>query len=162
MYRNRIVAPMDRIDRKILACLQRDAGLSVAEVAAAVGLSTTPCWRRIQKLEEAGVIAARVALLDRARLNLGVTVFVRLKTSQHNFEWLEAFSAAVARMEEVVEFYRMSGDIDYLLKIVVPDIASYDAVYKRLIRAADFSDVSSSFALEEIKFTTALPLDYVT
>jgi len=153
---------MDRIDRKILACLQRDAGLSVAEVAAAVGLSTTPCWRRIQKLEEAGVIAARVALLDRARLNLGVTVFVRLKTSQHNFEWLEAFSAAVARMDEVVEFYRMSGDIDYLLKIVVPDIASYDAVYKRLIRAADFSDVSSSFALEEIKFTTALPLDYVT
>jgi len=153
---------MDRIDRKILACLQRDAGLSVAEVAAAVGLSTTPCWRRIQKLEEAGVIAARVALLDRARLNLGVTVFVRLKTSQHNFEWLEVFSAAVARMDEVVEFYRMSGDIDYLLKIVVPDIASYDAVYKRLIRAADFSDVSSSFALEEIKFTTALPLDYVT
>jgi len=153
---------MDRIDRKILACLQRDAGLSVAEVAAAVGLSTTPCWRRIQKLEEAGVIPARVALLDRARLNLGVTVFVRLKTSQHNFEWLEAFSAAVARMDEVVEFYRMSGDIDYLLKIVVPDIASYDAVYKRLIRAADFSDVSSSFALEEIKFTTALPLDYVT
>jgi len=153
---------MDRIDRKILACLQRDAGLSVAEVAAAVGLSTTPCWRRIQKLEEAGVIAARVALLDRARLNLGVTVFVRLKTSQHNFEWLEAFSAAVARMDEVVEFYRMSGDIDYLLKIVVPDIASYDEVYKRLIRAADFSDVSSSFALEEIKFTTALPLDYVT
>jgi len=153
---------MDRIDRKILACLQRDAGLSVAEVAAAVGLSTTPCWRRIQKLEEAGVIAARVALLDRARLNLGVTVFVSLKTSQHNFEWLETFSAAVARMDEVVEFYRMSGDIDYLLKIVVPDIASYDAVYKRLIRAADFSDVSSSFALEEIKFTTALPLDYVT
>lgn len=152
---------MDRIDRKILACLQRDAGLSVAEVAAAVGLSTTPCWRRIQKLEEAGVIAARVALLDRAKLNLGVTVFVRLKTSQHNYEWLERFSAAVARMDEVVEFYRMSGDIDYLLKIVVPDIASYDTVYKRLIRAADLSDVSSSFALEEIKFTTALPLDYV-
>jgi len=153
---------MDRIDRKILACLQRDAGLSVAEVAAAVGLSTTPCWRRIQKLEDAGVIAARVALLDRTKLNLGVTVFVRLKTSQHNYEWLEIFSAAVARMEEVVEFYRMSGDIDYLLKIVVPDIASYDVVYKRLIRAADLSDVSSSFALEEIKFTTALPLDYVT
>jgi len=152
---------MDRIDRKILACLQRDAGLSVADIAEAVGLSTTPCWRRIQKLEEAGVIAARVALLDRAKLNLGVTVFVRLKTSQHNYEWLEQFSATVARMDEAVEFYRMSGDIDYLLKIVVPDIASYDAVYKRLIRAADLSDVSSSFALEEIKFTTALPLDYI-
>ena len=151
---------MDRIDRKILACLQQDAALSVAEVAERVGLSTTPCWRRIQNLEKSGIIRRRVALLDAAKLNCGVTVFVHLRTSQHNYEWLEKFSKAVERMEEVVEFYRMSGDIDYLLRVVVADIASYDAVYKRLIKAADFSEVSSSFALEEIKNTTALPLRY--
>ncbi len=151
---------MDRIDYKILGCLQEDATLSVAEIAERVGLSTTPCWRRIQNLEKAGVIRARVALLDAEKLNCGVTVFVRLKTSQHNYEWLENFSKAVERMEEVVEFYRMSGDIDYLLRIVVPDIASYDAFYKRLIRTAEFAEVSSSFALEEIKNTTALPLRY--
>ena len=152
---------MDRIDRKILACLQADAAVPVAEVAERVGLSTTPCWRRIQNLEKAGVIRRRVALLDAAKLNCGVTVFVNLRTSQHNHTWLNKFSKAVERMEEVVEFYRMSGDIDYLLRIVVPDIASYDAVYKRLIQAADFAEVSSSFALEEIKYTTALPLSYV-
>ena len=151
---------MDRIDRSILVCLQQDASLSVAEIAERVGLSTTPCWRRIQKLEKDGVILRRVALLDAAKLNCGVTVFVRLRTSQHNYDWLEKFSKAVARMEEVVEFYRMSGDIDYLLRIVVADIASYDAVYKRLIKAADFAEVSFSFALEEIKNTTALPLRY--
>ncbi len=152
---------MDRIDRKILACLQEDAAVPVAEVAERVGLSTTPCWRRIQNLEKSGVIRRRVALLDAAKLNCGVTVFVRLRTSQHNYTWLEKFSTAVASMDEVVEFYRMSGDIDYLLRIVVADIASYDAVYKRLIQAADFAEVSSSFALEEIKYTTALPLRYM-
>jgi Lrp/AsnC family transcriptional regulator len=151
---------MDRIDRKILACLQQDAGRSVAEIADEVGLSTTPCWRRIQKLEKDGVIRRRVALLDATKLNCGVSVFVQLRTSQHNYEWLEKFSKAVERMEEVVEFYRMSGDIDYLLRVVVSDIAGYDAVYKRLIKAADFSGVSSSFALEEIKNTTALPLTH--
>ncbi len=151
---------MDRIDRKILACLQQDAALSVAEVAEQAGLSTTPCWRRIQKLEKDGVIRRRVALLDAAKLNCGVSVFVQLRTSQHNYEWLEKFSKAVESMEEVVEFYRMSGDIDYLLRVVVSDIAGYDAVYKRLIKAADFSGVSSSFALEEIKNTTALPLTH--
>ncbi len=151
---------MDRIDRKILGCLQEDATLAVADIAERVGLSTTPCWRRIQNLEKSGVIRRRVALLDADKLNCGVTVFVRLRTSQHNYEWLENFSKTVARMDEVVEFYRMSGEIDYLLRVVVPDIASYDAVYKRLIKAADFADVSSSFALEEIKYTTALPLGY--
>ncbi len=152
---------MDRIDQKILDCLQTDTTLSVAEIAERVGLSTTPCWRRIQNLEKSGVVRRRVALLDPDKLNVGVTVFVRLKTSRHDYEWLEAFAEKVAEMEEVVEFYRMSGDIDYLLRIVVPDIASYDAVYKRLIKAAPFTDVSSSFALEEIKYTTALPLGYV-
>ncbi len=153
---------MDRIDRNILGSLQEDATLSVADIAERVGLSTTPCWRRIQNLEKSGVIRRRVALLDADKLNCGVTVFVRLRTSQHNYEWLEKFSKAVARMDEVVEFYRMSGEIDYLLRVVVPDIASYDAVYKRLIKAADFADVSSSFALEEIKYTTALPLGYAS
>ncbi|MCG8694279.1 MAG: Lrp/AsnC family transcriptional regulator [Minwuiales bacterium] len=151
---------MDDLDRKILSLLQRDSTLAVADIAEQVGLSTTPCWRRIQNLEKAGVIRARVALLDPDKLNVGVTVFVRLKTSQHNYEWLESFAKAVAEIDEVVEFYRMSGDIDYLLRVVVPDIASYDDVYKRLIQAADLSDVSSSFAMEQIKFTTALPLTY--
>lgn len=151
---------MDLIDRKILALAQEDASLSVAEVAERVGLSTTPCWRRIHNLEKAGVIRKRVALLDARAVNVGVTVFVRLRTSQHSYAWLKSFAAKVAGIEEVVEFYRLSGDIDYLLKIVVSDIAAYDAVYKRLIRAAEFSDVSSSFAMEEIKYTTALPLGY--
>ncbi len=151
---------MDRIDRNILQILQEDATLPVADIAEQVGLSSTPCWRRIQNLEKAGVIKRRVALLDAEKLNCGVTVFVRLRTSQHSHDWLEKFSVAVLRMDEVVEFYRMSGDIDYLLRIVVSDIASYDAVYKRLINAAALSDVSSSFALETIKLTTALPLKY--
>ena len=152
---------MDAIDKKILQCLQEDATLAVAAVADRVGLSATPCWRRIQNLEKAGVIAKRVALLDPLLLNVGTTVFVRLKTSQHNQEWLEGFARAVAEIDEVVEFYRLSGDVDYLLRIVVPDIAAYDAVYKRLIKAADLADVSSSFAMETIKHTTALPLGYL-
>lgn len=153
---------MDGINKKILRILQADATAPVAEIAEKVGLSTTPCWRRIQSLERSGLIRRRVALLDRKKLNVGVTVFVRLKTRQHNHEWLEGFAKAVAGIEEVVEFYRMSGDVDYLLKIVVPDIDSYDAVYKRLIKAADLSDVSSSFAMEEIKHTTAVPVDYAS
>ncbi len=152
---------MDAFDRKILACLQADATLSIAEIAERVGLSPTPCWRRIQNLEKAGVIRARVALLDPERLNVGVTVFVRVKTREHNYEWLEVFAAAIAEIPEVVEFYRMSGDIDYLLRVVVSDIAAYDAVYKRLISSASLTDVSSNFAMEQIKYTTALPLDYV-
>ena len=152
---------MDDVDRKILRCLQEDATLSLADIAFRVGLSATPCWRRIQKLEKEGVIRRRVALLDAEKLNVGTTVFVGLKTNQHNYQWLEKFSRAIAGIEEVVEFYRMSGDIDYLLRVVVPDIEGYDAVYKRIIQAADLSDVSSSFAMEKIKYTTALPLNYV-
>ena len=152
---------IDPTDRRILRQLQRDASLSVAEIAERVGLSTTPCWRRIQNLEKAGVIRSRVALLDRASLNVGVTVYVSLKAGRHSHQWLEDFARNVAAIEEVVEFYRMSGEVDYLLKIVVPDIAAYDDVYKRLIKAADFSDVSSAFAMEEIKYATELPLGYV-
>jgi Lrp/AsnC family transcriptional regulator len=151
---------MDEINRKILKILQQDATVPVAEIAERVGLSTTPCWRRIQAMERSGLIQRRVAVLDRKKLNVGVTVFVRLKTSQHNSEWLESFAKSVAGIEEVVEFYRMSGDVDYLLKIVVPDIDTYDSVYKRLIRSANLSDVSSSFAMEEIKHTTAVPVGY--
>jgi Lrp/AsnC family transcriptional regulator len=151
---------LDTTDRKILALLQADATLPVAAIAERVGLSPTPCWRRIQKLEEAGVIQARVALLDPAKLNVGVTVFVSVRTNQHDLAWLEKFANAVRDFPEVVEFYRMSGDVDYLLRIVVPDIAAYDAVYKRLIARVALSDVSSAFAMETIKYTTALPLTY--
>ncbi len=151
---------MDDIDRNILANLQDDATLSLNEIAARVGLSPTPCWRRIQKLEESGVIRARVALLDGAKLNVGVTVFVSIRTNQHNSEWLEKFADSVAAIPEVVEFYRMSGEIDYLLRVVVPNIEAYDAFYQRLIAVIDLSDVSSSFAMEQIKYTTALPLTY--
>ena len=152
---------MDAIDRKILTLLQRDCTLPVAEVAERVGLSASPCWRRIQNLEAAGVIARRVALLDRQKLNLGVVVFVRIKTQDHSQGWLEAFAATVEAIDEVVEFYRMTGDTDYLLRLVVPSIDAYDAVYKRLIGIPGLADVSASFAMEEIKHTTALPLDYV-
>jgi len=151
---------MDTIDRKILSVLQTDATLPVAAIAERVGLTTTPCWRRIQALEKNSVITRRVALLDPDKLNVGVTVFVRVRTSQHGYDWLERFARAVAAIDEVVEFYRMSGDIDYLLRVVVPDIAAYDAVYKRLIQIADLADVSSSFAMERIKYTTALPVAY--
>ena len=151
---------MDHIDRKILTLLQRNCAQSVAEIAEQVGLSASPCWRRIQNLENAGVIARRVALLDRQKLNLGVVVFVRIKTQDHSQDWLKGFAAAVERIDEVVEFYRMTGDIDYLLRIVVPSIDAYDAVYKRLIGIPGLADVSASFAMEEIKHTTALPLYY--
>lgn len=151
---------LNDIDRKILAVLQADATVPVAAIAERVGLSATPCWRRIQKLEEAGVIQARVAVLDPDKLRVGVTVFVSVKTNQHDLAWLEKFAQAVHDFPEVVEFYRMSGDVDYLLRIVVPDIAAYDAVYKRLIARVPLADVSSAFAMERIKYTTALPLTY--
>ena len=153
---------MDRLDRKILRLLQEDATLAVADVAKKVGLSTTPCWRRIQKLEEDGVIQRRVAILDPVRINTRVTVFVSIRTGSHSNEWLKRFSEVVQEFPEVVEFYRMSGDVDYLLRVVVPDIAAYDAVYKRLISKIDIRDVSSAFAMEQIKYTTELPLDYMS
>jgi len=152
---------MDRLDRKILRLLQEDATLAVAEIAKKVGLSTTPCWRRIQKLEEDGVIKRRVALLDPAAINAKVTVFVSIRTNSHSNEWLKRFSEVITEFPEVVEFYRMSGDVDYLLRVVVPDIAAYDAFYKRLIAKIEIRDVSSSFAMEQIKYTTQLPLDYI-
>lgn len=151
---------LDSIDRKILRILQQDTTIPIAELADRVGLSRTPCWRRVQRLEANGVIRQRVALADRSKLNVGVTVFVTVRTSNHSEEWLGQFAKAVSSFDEVVEFYRMSGDIDYLLRVVVPDIAAYDAVYQRLIRKVEMFDVSSSFAMEEIKYTTAVPVTY--
>jgi len=152
---------LDTIDKKILEILQCDATMQVADIAQHAGLSQTPCWRRIQRLKEAGVITRHVMLVDPIKVNVGVTVFVAVRTSIHSQEWFERFKAVVQAIPEVVEFYRMSGEIDYLLRVVVPDIAAYDKVYKRLIADTNLFDVSSSFAMEEIKFTTALPLSYV-
>jgi Lrp/AsnC family transcriptional regulator len=151
---------LDDMDVKILKILQDDCTKPVAEIGKAVGLSTTPCWRRIQKLEEAGIIRRRVALLDPKKVKAGVTVFVSISTNQHSLEWLERFHAVIVDFPEVVEFYRMSGQVDYLLRVVVPDIDAYDAFYKRLISKVQLANVSSAFAMEQIKFTTKLPLDF--
>lgn len=152
---------MDRLDRKILRLLQEDSTLAVADIAKRVGLSTTPCWRRIQKLEEEGVIQRRVAILDPAKVNTRVNVFVSIRTNSHSMEWLKRFTEVIQEFPEVIEFYRMSGDVDYLLRVVVPDIAAYDAFYKRLITRIEIRSVSSTFAMEQIKNTTQLPLDYL-
>jgi Lrp/AsnC family transcriptional regulator len=152
---------IDKKDKEILQLLQEDASLSLAEVATRVNLTQTPCWRRIQKLQVEGVIRKQVVLCDANKLNLGLTTFVTIRTSQHNEQWMQRFVAGATSIAEIVEIYRLSGDADYLLKIVVPDISRYDSVYKRLIRAVDLLDVSSAFAMETIKCTTALPLDYV-
>jgi len=151
---------LDEMDVKILKVLQEDTTRAVADIGKEVGLSTTPCWRRIQKLEEQGVIQRRVAVLEPTKVNAGVTVFVQIKTDQHSIEWLEKFHAAVVDFDEVVEFYRMSGEIDYLLRVVVPDIAAYDTFYKKLIARVEIAKVSSAFAMEQIKYTTALPLEF--
>ena len=151
---------IDKKDREILRLLQEDASLSLAEVASAVNLTPTPCWRRMQKLQADGVIEKQVVLCNAAKLNLGLTTFVTIRTSQHNEQWMKRFVDGATSIPEIVEIYRLTGDADYLLKIVVPDISRYDSVYKRLIRTVDFLDVSSAFAMETIKCTTALPLDY--
>jgi len=152
---------LDPIDRQLLQILQEDAEIPMAKLAEKVNLSPTPCWRRVQRLKDDGVIRRQVALLDPEKLNVGVTVFVTVRTNLHSEEWFRHFRAVVLEIPEVVEFYRMNGDVDYLLRVVVPNIGAYDTIYKRLIRNANLSDVSSSFAMEQIKFTTALPLDYV-
>ena len=152
---------LDAIDLKLLELLQQDGAMQVADLAHQVGLSQTPCWRRVQRLKEAGVITRNVMLVHREKVNVGVTVFVSVRTSTHSQEWFDRFRSKVEVMPEVVEFYRMSGEVDYLLRVVVPDIAAYDKVYKRLIADMQILDVSSSFAMEELKFTTALPLSYI-
>ena len=152
---------MDQIDKQILMQLQHNAAQPVADIARKVGLSATPCWRRIQRMEETGIIRKRVALLDSKAIGVGMSVFVAVRTDQHNSEWLKNFAGMVAEMDEVVEFYRMSGEVDYLLRVVVPDMSAYDSFYRKLIGNVQLTDVSSSFAMEEIKYTTALPIPEV-
>ena len=149
---------MDGIDRKILAVMQEDASLSVAEIGSRVGLSSTPCWKRIQRLEADGVITRRVALIDPAKMGLGITVFVSVATGDNSQEWHGSFAKEVSGMPEVMEFYRMAGDVDYMLRVVVPDIAGYDTFYKKLIGTVPLKNVTSRFAMEKIKSTTALPI----
>jgi len=152
---------MDKFDKEILRILQKDCTASVSDVANQVGLSTTPCWRRIQAMEKSGIIRGRVALAEPEKLNVGLTVFVTIKTNQHNPNWLAEFREISDDFPEIIEFYRMSGEVDYLLRVVVPDMKAYDGFYKKLINRASFADISSSFAMEEIKYTTALPVDYI-
>jgi Lrp/AsnC family transcriptional regulator len=149
---------MDAIDRKILAVVQQDASLSVAEIGQRVGLSSTPCWKRLQKLEAEGVITRRVALVDPEKIGLGITVFVSVETGDHSQDWLKRFAETVSAMPEVMEFYRMAGDVDYMLRVVVKDMQSYDAFYKKLIETVALKNVTSRFAMERIKQTTALPI----
>jgi Lrp/AsnC family transcriptional regulator len=149
---------MDQIDRRLLELLQRDATTPVAELAQQVNLSQTPCWKRVQRLKENGVIRSQVALCDARKLGVGTTVFVSIRTNQHNEAWAQQFTDTVSTIPEVVEVYRMSGDTDYLLRVVVSDIDDYDRIYKRLIREVPLHDVSSSFAMEQIKYSTALPV----
>lgn len=149
---------MDTIDRNILNLLQTDATLSIAEIGQRVGLSQTPCWKRIQRLEADGVIERRVALLNQEKLGFGLTVFVSVETNDHSQDWLARFAELVAGMPNVLEFYRMAGDVDYMLRIVVPDMAAYDQFYKRLIAAVPLKNVTSRFAMERVKATTVLPI----
>jgi Lrp/AsnC family transcriptional regulator len=149
---------MDAIDRKILAVVQEDASLSVAEIGQRVGLSSTPCWKRLQRLEADGVIMRRVALIDPEKIGLGITVFVSIETGDHSQDWLKRFAETVSAMPEVMEFYRMAGDVDYMLRVVVHDMQSYDGFYKKLIATVPLKNVTSRFAMERIKSTTALPI----
>lgn len=152
---------MDAIDRKIVVLLQEDASLSLAQIAHRVGLSQSPCWKRIQRLEKSGVILKRVALISPESIGVGLSVFVSIETGDHSSAWLAKFAQTVTAMPEVMEFHRMAGDIDYMLRVAVPDMQAYDAFYKRLIAKVDLSDVTSMFAMEEIKSTTRLPLTYL-
>ncbi len=152
---------LDALDRRILSSLQRDASKPAEQIGEEIGLSRNACWRRIKRLEEDGVIARRVALLEPAELNLGLTVFIAIRTRSHTAAWLEAFKQAVRDIPEITGVYRMSGETDYLLRASVPDMKSYDALYRRIIAKIELEDVSSSFAMETIKETTELPLNYL-
>ena len=148
---------IDKIDKEILSLLQRQSDMPVADIAEQVGLTSTPCWRRIQRLQQQGIIAQKVALLNAAELGLHMTVFVQIKAARHDGKWLDNFANHVSAFDEVVEFYRMSGEYDYLLKVLVADMASFDHFYKRLVKGIELNDVTSSFAMEQMKYSTALP-----
>ncbi len=151
---------MDSKDKRILELLQQNAMYTAGELADEVGLTTTPCWRRIQKLEEQGYIKSRVALLDRQKMNVGITVFVSVRTGQHSRDWMDRFIKAINNTPEIVEAHRLSGDTDYMLRIVVPSIDEYDRLYQRLIRELEFLDLSSSFSMQELKSTTSIPVNH--
>jgi Lrp/AsnC family transcriptional regulator len=150
---------MDATDGKILQLLQTDASLTVKQIAAQIPLSVTPCWKRIQRLEAQGFIRSRVALLDPVKVNANVTVFVAIRTDHHSREWIECFDKVVNDLPEVMEAYRMSGEVDYLLRVAIDSIAAYDRFYKTLIDRIELSNVTSSFAMEQMKYTTALPIN---
>jgi Lrp/AsnC family transcriptional regulator len=152
---------MDAIDCKILDILQADASVPIATIAETIGMSTAPCWRRIRRLEDDGVITRRVALLSRRKVNVPMTVFVSVKAPRHAVEWLQAFRRLIADVPEIVEAWRLTGEADYQLRIVVPDIETYDLVYQRMISRLEFSDISSAIAMEEMKYTTAIPTNYI-
>ena len=149
---------LDQVDRKILYYLQRDASMTIKEIARKVNLSPTPCWKRIQRLEDEGIIRARVVLLDAAKVEAAVTVFISIKTDQHNTAWSEKFAYEMSNIPEIMEIYRMSGEVDYLLRVVVPDIAAFDNLYKKIIDRIALKDVTSTFAIEQMKYTTAIPV----
>lgn len=149
---------LDEADKRLLRLVQEDASLSLDEIARRTAMSSNTVWRRLKRLEDEGVLLRRVALVDPARVGAGVTVFVAVRTNDHSDEWLEGFARAVRTIPEVVEFYRMAGETDYLLKLAVASIADYDRVYRKLIRSAKLHDVSSTFAMETIKYTTAMPI----
>ena len=150
---------LDKVDKRLLSMLQRDATLSLAELAEAVNLTTTPCWKRLKRLEEAGVITKRVVLLNPDSLGLSFTAFVLIKTTDHSHEWYQHFAKTVSEFEQVMEFYRMAGEYDYMLRVLVSDMQSFDNFYKTLVNSVSgISNVTSTFAMESIKYTTELPL----
>ncbi|MEK1906284.1 MAG: Lrp/AsnC family transcriptional regulator [Pseudomonas sp.] len=151
---------LDQRDRTLLDLLQQDAAMPIADLAERTALSVSACWRRVKRMEEEGLISRRVALVDRRKANVPTTVFVGVRTARHSMDWLESFRSAIADIPEIVEAYRMTGEIDYLLRLIVPDVQAYDAVYKQLISRLDFTDISSFIAMEELKFTTAIPTKY--
>ena len=151
---------MNEIDKKILSILQVDADIPIAELSKKVNLSATPCWARINKLYKQGYIKKKVGIVDRFKINLSVVAFVQVRTNQHNMIWSKQFIKAVKEMEEVVEFYRLSGTVDYIFKVLVPSIEKYNEFYKKLTDKVDFSEVTSSFSMEEIKYTNSLTLNY--
>ena len=153
---------LDLIDRKIVAELMRDATLPIAQIADKAGLSQTPCWKRIQKLEASGVLTRRVALADPTKLGFGLTVFVGIEAADHSTEWREAFAKATEAIPEIMEVYRMAGEVDYLLRVAVADMLAFDRLYKRLTDAVPIKNVTSHFAMERMKFTTAYPVDTVS
>ncbi len=152
---------MNEIDKKILSILQDNADIPISELSKKVNLSATPCWARINKLYKQGYIKKKVAVVDRLKINLPIIAFVQIRTSQHSMNWSKRFIKAVTEMEEVVEFYRLSGTVDYIFKVLVPSIEKYNEFYKKLTDKIDFSEVTSSFSMEEIKYTSTLPLNYI-